>query len=154
MTGSTPYGLTEDNLQKLQSRHQSTLDSIKDLQNFERSMYSKLDTGVANKSLTQSEQEQVIQKINELSQMRSNLFQNLKDVYTYEAGNVSETRNDLVNQITTAGIIENELNNFIGCFITGTAAEITPVGNILDYNFTVCDLIKDLSFSYEKLVGK
>ena len=111
MTGSTPYGLTEENLQQLKSRHQSTLDSIKDLQNFERSMYSKLDTGVANKSLTQTEQEQVIQKINELSQMRSNLFQNLKDVYTYEAGNVSETRNDLVNQITTAGIVENELNN-------------------------------------------
>ncbi len=111
MTSSTPYGLTEENLQQLKSRHQSTLNSIKDLQNFERSMYSKLDTGVANKSLTQTEQEQVIQKINELSQMRSNLFQNLKDVYTYEAGNVSETRNDLVNQITTAGIVENELNN-------------------------------------------
>ena len=42
----------------------------------------------------------------------------------------------------------------VGCFITGTAAEITPVGNILDNNFEVCDLIKDLSLSYEKLVGK
>ena len=111
MTDSTSYGMTPENLQKLKTRHQSTLESIRDLQNFERSMYSKLDTGVANKSLTKPEQEQVIQKINELSQMRSNLFQNLKDVYTYEAGNVSETRNDLVNQITTAGIIENELNN-------------------------------------------
>tara|TARA_B100001250_G_scaffold235414_1_gene202189 strand:+ start:123 stop:998 length:876 start_codon:yes stop_codon:yes gene_type:complete len=47
-----------------------------------------------------------------------------------------------------------ELLNFKGCFITGTAAEITPVGNILDNNFEVCDLIKDLSKSYEKLVGK
>jgi len=47
-----------------------------------------------------------------------------------------------------------ELNNFKGCFITGTAAEITPVGKILEYNFEVCDLIKDLSMSYEKLVGK
>ena len=47
-----------------------------------------------------------------------------------------------------------ELNNFKGCFITGTAAEITPVGKILDYNFEVCNLIKDLSVSYEKLVGK
>tara|TARA_B100000963_G_scaffold361829_1_gene400096 strand:- start:2448 stop:3383 length:936 start_codon:yes stop_codon:yes gene_type:complete len=111
MTGSTPYGLSQENLQKLKSRHQSTLNSIRDLQNFERSMYSKLDTGVANKSLTKPEQEQVIQKINELSAMRSNLFNNLKDVYVYEQGNVSETRNDLVNQMTTAGIIENELNN-------------------------------------------
>ena len=51
-------------------------------------------------------------------------------------------------------ISPDELNNFKGCFITGTAAEITPVGNILNYNFEVCDLIKDLSISYEKLVGK
>jgi branched-chain amino acid aminotransferase len=51
-------------------------------------------------------------------------------------------------------ISPNELSNFKGCFITGTAAEITPVGNILDNNFEVCDLIKNLSLSYEELVGK
>jgi len=51
-------------------------------------------------------------------------------------------------------ISPDELPNFKGCFITGTAAEITPVGNILDNSFEVCDLIKDLSSSYEKLVGK
>ena len=51
-------------------------------------------------------------------------------------------------------ISPTELSNFKGCFITGTAAEITPVGSILDNNFEVCDLIKDLSTSYEKLVGK
>ena len=61
---------------------------------------------------------------------------------------------------TAAGVINErkispkELSNFKGCFITGTAAEITPVGNILDNNFEVCDLIKDLSTSYETLVGK
>ena len=51
-------------------------------------------------------------------------------------------------------ISPNELPNFKGCFITGTAAEITPVGNILGNNFEVCNLIKDLSSSYELLVGK
>ena len=51
-------------------------------------------------------------------------------------------------------ISPNELSNFKGCFITGTAAEITPVGNIANNNFEVCDLIKNLSLSYEKLVGK
>ena len=51
-------------------------------------------------------------------------------------------------------ISPKEISNFKGCFITGTAAEITPVGNILDIKFEVCDLIKDLSSSYEKLVGK
>jgi branched-chain amino acid aminotransferase len=51
-------------------------------------------------------------------------------------------------------ISPSELSNFKGCFITGTAAEITPVGNILNNNFEVCDLIKNLSASYEALVGK
>ena len=51
-------------------------------------------------------------------------------------------------------ISPSELSNFKSCFITGTAAEITPVGNILNNNFEVCDLIKDLSASYEALVGK
>jgi len=51
-------------------------------------------------------------------------------------------------------ISPNELNNFKGCFITGTAAEITPVRSILDVSFEVCELIKNLSSSYEKLVGK
>ena len=57
-------------------------------------------------------------------------------------------------KINERKISPNEISNFKGCFITGTAAEITPVGNILDDKFEVCDLIKDLSSSYEKLVGK
>ena len=57
-------------------------------------------------------------------------------------------------KINERKISPNELFNFKGCFITGTAAEITPVGNILDNKFEVCDLIKDLSSSYEILVGK
>ena len=57
-------------------------------------------------------------------------------------------------KINERKISPDEISNFQGCFITGTAAEITPVGNILDNKFEVCDLIKDLSLSYEKLVGK
>ena len=57
-------------------------------------------------------------------------------------------------KINERKISPNEISNFKGCFITGTAAEITPVGNILDNKFEICDLIKDLSSSYEKLVGK
>ena len=38
--------------------------------------------------------------------------------------------------------------------LTGTAAEITPVSQIDKFNFNVCDLIKDLSESYQKLVRK
>ena len=48
----------------------------------------------------------------------------------------------------------NEMSNFIGCFLTGTAAEITPVSQIDQYNFNVCELIKSLSASYQNLVRK
>ena len=57
-------------------------------------------------------------------------------------------------KISERKISPNELSNFVGCFITGTAAEITPVANILNNKFEVCDLIKDLSSNYEMLVGK
>ena len=47
-----------------------------------------------------------------------------------------------------------EMSNFVGCFLTGTAAEVTPVSQIGKYNFKVCDLIKSLSESYQSLVRK
>jgi branched-chain amino acid aminotransferase len=47
-----------------------------------------------------------------------------------------------------------ELSKFVGCFLTGTAAEVTPVSQIDKYKFTVCDVIKGLSKSYQTLVRK
>ena len=46
------------------------------------------------------------------------------------------------------------MKNFVGCFLTGTAAEVTPVSQINDYKFQVCDLISDLNQSYQNLVRK
>tara|TARA_E500000331_G_C17177114_1_gene678815 strand:+ start:30 stop:911 length:882 start_codon:yes stop_codon:yes gene_type:complete len=48
----------------------------------------------------------------------------------------------------------NELSNFVGCFLTGTAAEVTPVSCISEFKFKVCDMIIDLNESYQKLVRK
>ena len=47
-----------------------------------------------------------------------------------------------------------EMKNFVGCFLTGTAAEVTPVSQIDKYKFSVCNLIKELSESYQALVRK
>ncbi len=47
-----------------------------------------------------------------------------------------------------------EMNDFVGCFLTGTAAEVTPVSQIEKYNFKVCDTISDLNESYQNLVRK
>ena len=51
-------------------------------------------------------------------------------------------------------ISPKELSNFVGCFLTGTAAEVTPVSCIADYKFKVCEMIIDLNESYQALVKK
>ncbi len=48
----------------------------------------------------------------------------------------------------------DEMSNFVSCFLTGTAAEVTPVSQIDKYKFKVCNVIKDLSESYQTLVRK
>ena len=48
----------------------------------------------------------------------------------------------------------DEMSNFVGCFLTGTAAEVTPVASINEYKFKVCNVITDLSESYQGLVRK
>jgi branched-chain amino acid aminotransferase len=47
-----------------------------------------------------------------------------------------------------------EMRDFIGCFLTGTAAEITPVSQINEYKFEICDIISGLTETYQALVRK
>jgi len=49
-------------------------------------------------------------------------------------------------------IMPDELEGFEQCWLTGTAAEVTPVGQIGDYNFEVGALTREISEGYEKLV--
>ena len=49
-------------------------------------------------------------------------------------------------------IMPDELEGFEQCWLTGTAAEVTPVGQIGDYTFEVGALTKEISESYDKLV--
>ena len=51
-------------------------------------------------------------------------------------------------------ISPKELSKFVGCFLTGTAAEVTPVSCIADFKFKVCNTIVDLSEGYQILVRK
>ena len=64
---------------------------------------------------------------------------------------IAKSKNIKVNE---RKISPNELSEFVGCFLTGTAAEITPVSKISNNEYKVCDVILDLSKSYDKLVRK
>ncbi len=49
-------------------------------------------------------------------------------------------------------IMPEELADFEQCWLTGSAAEVTPVGQIGDYTFEVGALTRDIAESYERLV--
>ena len=46
----------------------------------------------------------------------------------------------------------DELENFTECWLTGTAAEVTPVGRIGNYSFEVGPITKDITNSYDNIV--
>lgn len=49
-------------------------------------------------------------------------------------------------------IMPEELAEFEQCWLTGTAAEVTPVGQIGDYTFEVGTITREIAEDYEKLV--
>ncbi|WP_340303838.1 branched-chain amino acid aminotransferase [Roseobacter sp. HKCCD7870] len=60
--------------------------------------------------------------------------------------------NDRQIKVHERHIMPEELEGFEQCWLTGTAAEVTPVGQIGSYNFEVGALTRDISDAYEKLV--
>jgi branched-chain amino acid aminotransferase len=46
----------------------------------------------------------------------------------------------------------SEMEGFEQCWLTGTAAEVTPVGQIGEFNFEVGAITRDIAEGYEKLV--
>ena len=60
--------------------------------------------------------------------------------------------NDKQIKVHQRHIMPEELEGFEQCWLTGTAAEVTPVGQIGDFTFEVGALAKDMVESYEKLV--
>jgi len=69
------------------------------------------------------------------------------------------TRQTVISRLQEKGIkvherhiMPDELEGFEQCWLTGTAAEVTPVGQIGDYNFEVGAMTRDIAADYEKLV--
>jgi len=69
------------------------------------------------------------------------------------------TRQTVISMLRERGIvvherhiIPEELSGFEQCWLTGTAAEVTPVGQIGEHTFEVGALTREIAESYEKLV--
>ena len=69
------------------------------------------------------------------------------------------TRQTIIGLVKKMGIEVNErhiemseLESFEQCWLTGTAAEVTPVGNIGEYSFEVGNFVRNLASSYDSVV--
>ncbi|WP_298962638.1 branched-chain amino acid aminotransferase [uncultured Roseibium sp.] len=55
-------------------------------------------------------------------------------------------------EVIERSILPDELSGFEQCFVTGTAAEVTPVSEIAGHQFQVGDIIKNLMEDYDTAV--
>ncbi|MNI97475.1 branched-chain amino acid aminotransferase [compost metagenome] len=55
-------------------------------------------------------------------------------------------------EVVVRDILPEELADFSECFLTGSAAEVTPVGQVGDHRFTPGELSLTLMDDYGKLV--
>ena len=91
----------------LQGRNAQIIENIKSLQTTEMKLYDSLES----RSLNSDQKQHIIDKINQISQMRINLYANLKDMYSYYQEDVSDSRNMMNDQMVSVDVIENELND-------------------------------------------
>ena len=94
------------NFDNLQERNHQVLNNITQLQTQEKTLYDSLD----NANLSSEQKQLIINQINEISQMRLNMYESLKDMYSYYQKDVSTMRHTLVQEIEAIDILENELN--------------------------------------------
>ena len=91
----------------IQQNNEQLLNDIQSLQKMERQLFDSLET---NSNLTTKQQEQIIEKMNQLSNMRINLYKTLSGVNNYFQNALASSQGTLSGQSAAIGIVENELN--------------------------------------------
>jgi len=90
----------------------NTLTNIKNLQEMEQSLYANLEHQLGSSHPPSiADQKKLVKRINDMSNMRAALFDNLQEVYADSQTQVASTRTGLVNELTAVKVVEEELNN-------------------------------------------
>ena len=91
-----------------QQTNEQILNDIQTLQTMEQQLFSNLEN---NPNLTTQQQQQIVQKMNQLSNMRINLYQTLSGVNNYYQNALNSSQGTLKEQTVAIYIVENELNS-------------------------------------------
>ena len=87
--------------------NEQILNDIQSLQQMEQQLFNNLET---NTTLTPQQQLQIVEKMNQLSNMRINLYQTLSGVNNFFENALSSSIGTLREQTAAIGIVESELN--------------------------------------------
>lgn len=87
--------------------NEQILNDIQSLQQMEQQLFNNLET---NTNLTSQEQQRIVEKMNQLSNMRINLYQTLSGVNNFFENALSSSIGTLKEQTIAIEIVENELN--------------------------------------------
>lgn len=95
-------------LPNVQKNNEQILNDIQSLQQMEQQLFSNLES---NPSLSPTQQQEIVEKMNQLSNMRISLYQTLSGVNSYFGNALNTTVSTLKEQEVAIDIVENELNN-------------------------------------------
>lgn len=93
-------------LQRLSDINQQTLNNIRALELEEQALFQELSS--MNK--TQEEKDILINRINQLAQIRTNLYENSRDLFAFYTANINDARSTLGQEVSAIKILETELN--------------------------------------------
>lgn len=92
-------------------RNQQTLTDIQNLQSVEQNLFNTLASKTSNGSLSTIDMSSMISQINNLSNMRSNLYSFINNNSVNSVENLAASNNLLSQQAKTVIIVETELND-------------------------------------------
>jgi len=92
----------------ISQNNEKILDDIQMLQQMEQNLFNNLET---NTNLTPQQQQEIVEKMNQISNMRINLYQTLSGVNNFFENALSSSVGTLREQSVAIGIVENELNH-------------------------------------------
>jgi len=106
---SSNANLSDYTSKQAETRQGALLNNISQLQQTETDLYTQLENASAVNDT--DKQESIVNEINEMSTIRMSMFKELDAMYKSLQGRVSQSRIDLVDQLTVTGVMEKELNN-------------------------------------------
>ena len=94
---------------EIQAKNTQTLTDIQNLQTIETELFTTLEAGMNNNSLSAPQKQSILDKISQISTMRSQLYTNMSGNQTLIQNNASFASTTLGEQLSAIKIVESEL---------------------------------------------